>query len=405
MSKSSAKPTVTIVGGGMVGLLLAALLSEANFHVVVIESKKPSVRWNKETLDARVSAINRVSQRLLEKLTVWNEVHRESYSPLMQLKIWDGLGGAEIDFDSAEIGVPALGAIVENREIVRALLSFLNKKSNVELVCPATPAELIRHEHSVDLILEDKTKISSSIIVGADGAHSWLRTQMNSDLVEKPYEQSAVVTVVQTEEPHQKTGWQAFLPDGILALLPLFHSHRCAIVWSTSTENANQLIALKEDEFTIEINNAFGLRLGEIKRLTSPVAIPLVMRHAKNYVEPRLALVGDAAHTIHPLAGQGVNLGFMDAACLAQCLIDARDQHKDLGSVRVLRRYERWRKGDNALMLLGMRMFKELFGSHSSVIIQARNMGLQLTNRFNFLKNALMRYAIGETDDLPSVAK
>jgi len=194
------------------------------------------------------------------------------------------------------------------------------------------------------------------------------------------------------------------LSDGILALLPLANPYHCAVVWSTETERANNLMAMTDTNFNRDINNEFGLRLGNIKLLNKPKAIPLVMRHVKKYVEPRMALIGDAAHTIHPLAGQGVNLGFMDAACLAQCIIEAKRQHHDIGNLKPLRRYERWRKGDNVMMILAMQGFKELFSASSTLITQARNMGLNMTNRSSLIKNFFMHIAMGESVDLPVLA-
>jgi len=404
MVKKPKQYSVTIVGGGMVGLLFAAVLSEANIGVALIESKEPVLEWAESSLDSRVSAINIISQRILKQLNVWSLVRSESYSSLMALKIWDAIGGGEIDFDSADAGVPELGAIVENREIIRALSLFLQKNKYVDFYCPHKAKAISKEEKYIEITLDNEQKIRSDLIVGADGAHSWVREQMTSTMQQRPYDQSAVVAVVETDQSHQQTGWQAFLPDGILALLPLANPHHCAIVWSTETERANNLVAMDKQQFNRDINNEFGLRLGRINRLNKPRAIPLVMRHVKKYVEPRMALIGDAAHTIHPLAGQGVNLGFMDAVCLAQCIIEAKEKHHDIGSLRPLRRYERWRKGDNVMMILTMRGFKELFGSSSSLVIQARNMGLNVANRSDLVKGFFMRIAIGESVDLPALA-
>lgn len=387
---------ITIVGGGMVGLFFAKLLAQAGIEVTIIESKKAN--------DARVSAINAVSKRMLQNLEIWPSINETAYSPLMGLKVWDGVGGAEIHFDGAQVGVPALGAIVENREIVRVLWESLEKDPVVNFICPARPQMLKHSENAFEIILEQGDVIATQMVVGADGARSWVREQMLSEIKERPYDQTAIIAEVETEKAHEQTGWQVFLPTGPLALLPLRDSNRCSIVWSTTAEQAKDLMVMDEIKFNNEINNAFGLRLGEIKRISHPKAIPLVMRHAKQYVKPGMALIGDAAHTIHPLAGQGANLGFMDAACLAQCIIDARTSKRDENSLRVLRRYERWRKGDNTLMLLAMRGFKELFSTSSLWMTQARNIGLNLTNRSNLLKNCFMQLAMGESSDLPEIA-
>lgn len=394
---------VTIIGGGMVGLLLAALLANAEIKVTLIEAKKPLLCLSKDSLNSRVSAINAVSRRLLNKINCWQDIRKSTYSPLVKLDVWDSAGGGEIIFDSADVSASALGAIIENREIVRVLWQKLQEDPLVEFICPAQPWNLSSFEEFIALELDNQKTIRTSLLVGADGSASWLREQMNINIRERSYEQSAVIAVVKTENPHEQTGWQAFLPDAVLALLPLAAPHHCAIVWSISPEEATQLIAADEKSFNAKINNAFGLRLGEIQRLTQPKSIPLIMRHAKKYLDSRRVLIGDAAHTIHPLAGQGVNLGFMDAACLAQCIIDAHHEKCDVGSFRVLRRYERWRKGDNVMMLAAMRFFKECFGTQSPFIVQARNMGLTMTNRLNFLKNYFMKIAMGESLDLPDL--
>lgn len=396
---------LTIIGGGVVGLLLAALLADEKISVVVIEAKKPLLHWDKKSLDSRVSAINSASQRLLKIIGIWKEIDLKAYSPLMKLRVWDGLGGAEIIFDSADVGSPSLGAIVENREIVRALWQRLNNDPYVRLVCPEKPLHLLQSDDFIELELNNKQKIKTFCVVGADGSHSWLREKMKIELSERSYKQSAIVAVIRTENDHQKTGWQVFLRESIIALLPLADSHTCAIVWSSIAEETDKLMMADERTFKVELNNAFKFRLGEIRCLNSPKLIPLVMHHAKKYVKPRMVLVGDAAHTIHPLAGQGVNLGFMDAACLAQCIIDAQREQRDVGSLRVLRRYERWRKGDNTTMSVAMRLLKECFSAQFPFIVQARNMGLAIAHRFNFLKNFCMKIAMGEMNDLPNLMK
>ena len=396
------KPIV-IIGGGMVGLLLATLLAKAEINALIIEAKKPLLYWKKESLDSRVSAINAVSQRLLKTSTVWEAIRKPMYSPLVKLKVRDDLGGAGITFDGAAVGTPTLGAIVENREIVRALWKRCQKDPYIEFICPAKPIQLLQSPDFIQLELDNDRKIRTSCVVGADGVHSWLCEQMKIEINECAYEQSAIVAVVKTENIHQQTGWQVFLPNAVLALLPLANSNHCAIVWSVATRKADYLTELDDATFNFELNNAFGLSLGKIQRLTKPKAIPLIMRHAKKYIGPRMVLIGDAAHTIHPLAGQGINLGFMDAACLAQCFIDAHQKKRDLGNMRVLHRYECWRKGDNAIMLVAICFFKEFFGTQLPFIVQARNFGLNITDRFNTVKNCLMKIAMGEVSELPDL--
>ena len=402
---SKLKP-ITIIGGGMVGLLLAALLADEKINVVIIEAKKPLLQWDQKSLDSRVSAINSASQRLLRIIDIWKEIDLKAYSSLMKLKVWDGLGGAEIIFNSADMGSPSLGAIIENREIVRTLWQRLKNDPYVRLICPVKPLHLLQSDSFIELELSNKQKIQTFCVAGADGSHSWLREKMKIELSEQhPCRQSAIVAVVRTENSHQKTGWQVFLRESVIALLPLADSHTCAIVWSSMIEEIDKLMMADKRTFEAELHNAFKFQLGEIRCLNSPKSVPLIMHHVKKYVRPRMVLLGDAAHTIHPLAGQGVNLGFMDAACLAQCIIDAQRERRDVGSLRVLRRYERWRKGDNTMMLATMSLLRECFSTQFPFIIQARNIGLAIANRFNFLKNYWMKIAMGEISDMPNLMK
>ncbi|WP_211924121.1 UbiH/UbiF/VisC/COQ6 family ubiquinone biosynthesis hydroxylase [Coxiella endosymbiont of Amblyomma nuttalli] len=405
MKKPSELKPLTIIGGGMVGLLLAALLADGKINVVVVEAEKPLLRWDKDNLDSRVSAINVASQCLLKTIDIWKEISSRAYSPLIKLKVWDGLGGAEVMFDSADVGTPSLGAIVENREIIRVLWRRLQNDPYVTLICPAKPLNLLLSKDFIELELNNKQKIQTFCLVGADGSDSWLREKMRIELSEHAYKQSAVVTVVKTVNDHQQTGWQVFLPEAVLALLPLNDPHHCAMVWSLSTEEVDKLMMMKERTFNVALNNAFGSRLGGIFCLNSPRSFPLIMRHAKKYVRPRMVLMGDAAHTIHPLAGQGVNLGFMDAACLAQCIIDAQQEQRDVGSLRVLRRYERWRKSDNVMMLVAIALLKECFCTQFPFIVQARNVGLTIVDRLNFFKNCCMKIAMGKIGNLPKLMK
>ena len=399
----SAKKPIIIIGGGMVGLLLARLLAIAKISTIIIEEEKPLLCWNKENVDSRVSAINVTSQRLLKAAGIWQDIRKQAYSPLIKLRVWDSLSGGEVSFDSAGIGVPALGVVVENREIVQALWKKCQDDFYIRFICPAKPKKLLRAIDFVELELNNNWKIQTLCVVGADGRYSWLREQMSIEMDEWSYEQSAIVAVVKTENTHQQIGWQVFLLKGILALLPLANPHYCAVIWSVATEKANYLTMLNELEFNKELNSAFGLRLGKIQRITEPKAIALVMRHVKNYIGFRMVLTGDAAHTIHPLAGQGINLGFMDAACLAQCFIDAHQKNRDLGNAHVLRRYERWRKGDNMIVLAAVHFFKEFFDTQSPFFIQARSLGLNAINHLNSVKNCFMKIATGEASELPSL--
>lgn len=384
---------IVIVGAGMVGLVLATALARENFPVTVVETRLPELSWPENALDSRVSALNVVSQRILANLDIWRQLPLRAFTPMRGLKVWDALGNGEIQFDSAQIGEAQLGFIVENRALIKTLWENLAHLPAATILCP--------HHLST---LDDDLLRSAQLIIGADGGNSWVREQMGINTQERSYEQQALTAVIKIEHEHESTGWQSFLPTGPLGVLPLADPHTVAIVWSNTLPAAQQLMALGAADFNQQLTVALNHRLGEMVRLTEPKLIPLVMRHADEYVQSRLALIGDAAHTIHPLAGQGANLGLLDAAALTEVLLTARQKQQDIGSLRVLRRYQRWRKGDNALMLAAMRGFKELFSGDSPWLVQLRSHGLSLTNQTDFIKNSIMRYAIGRQGDLPTLA-
>lgn len=396
---------VMIIGAGMVGLLLAKALAQNAFRVAVIEVRQPTTQWSVNQLDARVCALNQTSWQILENVGIAAQLHAPSCAPLRRLCVWDSVGGGEVEFDSADINSAQLGYIVENREIIAALWQSLQTEALVDFYCPAHPKQLSVMSMHVQLTLDPEDTLSARLIVGADGAHSWLRDHMVADVVTRPYQQHAIVAVIDCEKAHEQTGWQSFMSTGPLGVLPLADSHRAAIVWSTTPADAERLLALDPTQFNVELTNALGGRLGYLTLQSKPHALPLVMRHAQHYVGERMVLVGDAAHTIHPLAGQGVNLGFLDAACLLQSLLDARNSDRDIGSRRPLRRYERWRKGDNTLMIGLMRGFKDVFTQTSPVWVQLRSQALNMTQKVSWLKRFFIHQAAGRRDTLPNLAR
>lgn len=385
---------VVIIGGGMVGSLLAFALNQQQFRVAVVER-----RTKKTSLPERISAINIASQQILKRLTVFDKIPSQAMSPLQRLSVWDAIGGGEIQFDSADVGLPELGSIVENQAIVAAL-----QTDNVTII-NAQPARIQQHDNFVELEFTDQTSIKASLCVGADGAHSWLRETLKIPIKEYPYFQQAIIATVKTEKPHQHTGWQAFLPTGPLALLPLADKHSCSIVWSNHNTRATALMSMDSINFECELNSAFGTRLGYINEISERFTFPLVMRHATKYTDSRVALVGDAAHTVHPLAGQGANLGFLDAAALLDCLVKARSERKDIASTKNLGHYQRWRKAHNSEMIATMRLFHELFANAQPFKTQLRSQGLSLINKMDSIKSQLIKIAIGKRADLPTLAK
>lgn len=386
------KYDVIIVGGGIVGLTLAALLSPL-LHIAIIESQQPIIKKTKEQYDLRVSAINLASEEVLTTVGAWELMQQIRISPFRGMQVWDAVGKGEIDFNCFDIAASHLGHIIENSLLQNTLLQVLQQRE-VDIIAPAQPQQLMIDEDTATLMLADGRALIAKLIIGADGANSWLREQCNIELHTRPYHHVALVTTVLTALPHQEIARQAFLADGILAFLPLLHANQCSIVWSTTAEKAHKLTALNEAEFNREINHAFGNRLGEIKKTDQNAIFNLTMRHAKHYVQARVALVGDAIHTIHPLAGQGLNLGLADAASLAAIINKTAEKHRDIGHLSTLRQYERARKGQNLLMLNLMAGFKNLFGSERDTLIQLRSLGLNFANKSGLLKKFFMRKAV-----------
>jgi 2-octaprenylphenol hydroxylase len=325
-------------------------------------------------------------------------------SPYREMHVWDARGTGSIHFDSADIGEPNLGHIVENRVTRLALWERLEDLSSVRLVCPAGVDALEPAGDRTLVRLDSGDTVRTALVVAADGTRSHIRTMAGIGTRGWAYGQQAVVASVVTERPHGATARQRFLAEGPLAFLPL-NDGECSIVWSTSPQHAEALLAMEEDRFCSELGEAFGYTLGRITSTGPRASFPLRLQHARHYVQRRLALVGDAAHASHPLAGQGVNLGLMDAAALAEVLEDASARGRDPGGLDVLRRYERARKGANLGMLAVMDGFKRLFGSQQPVLRLARNFGLDVVDGAAPLKQLIIRHAMGLAGEQPRLAR
>ncbi|MDT8383696.1 MAG: UbiH/UbiF/VisC/COQ6 family ubiquinone biosynthesis hydroxylase [Gammaproteobacteria bacterium] len=395
---------LVIVGGGMVGTALACALQDCRLSVALIEAHEPNDNWPDNEYDLRVSAITHGSQRFLETLGVWQDIIGQRACAYHEMQVWDAGGGGSIHFDCAEIGEPNLGHIVENRILNRALMQQARGIDHLDIYCPATPSQLSLDAHCAKLQLADGSALSAELLVGADGGQSWVRQQAGIAVSSRDYQQTAIVATVRTERSHQHTAWQRFLPSGPLAFLPLGFlppgsdaddHHLSSIVWSTSPAEAERLCQLDEADFNAELTAAFEARLGAVLGSGPRASFAIRGQHASHYVRPHLALIGDAAHTIHPLAGQGVNLGFADARCLADILLTTHAAQQAIGSLKPLRRYERSRRGDNAVMLEAMGVFKQLFSNNTPLLRELRNSGLNLTDRLTPLKRLLMSRALG----------
>ncbi|WJW75878.1 UbiH/UbiF/VisC/COQ6 family ubiquinone biosynthesis hydroxylase [Thiohalobacter sp. IOR34] len=395
---------VLIAGGGCVGATLACALGEVGFRVGLIEARPPATDWPAGSVDLRVYAVTVASQRIFENLDAWPGMLARGVSPYEAMEVWDAASGGRIRFDAAEIGEPVLGHIIEQRVMVAALMERLEALPGVQRLCPAEVTDFETAGDAVRVRLGDGRQLGAKLLVAADGKGSRVRERAAIPVQRYDYRQQAVVCVVSTERPNPATAWQRFLAEGPLAFLPLADG-RSSIVWSTTPEQAEELCALDEAAFRARLGEAFDYRLGAITAVGERARFPLARQHAERYVEPRLALVGDAAHVIHPLAGQGVNLGLLDAAALAEVLAGTRERGRDIGGLSALRKYERWRRGDNLAMMLAMDGFKHLFGSELPPLQRLRGLGLGLADRLTPLKTLLVRHAMGLDGDLPALAR
>ena len=391
---------IVIAGGGLVGSALACALGGTGLKVAVLDRQLPPA-LAADAYDVRVSAITPASRVLFEALGVWPGIAARAMGRVAAMEIWDQ---GEIRFDAADIGEPVLAYIIENGAITAALHARVQQYTNVHSVVPAE-FDAIEVKDGAQLTLRDGRRISARLLVGADGADSVVRKQAGLALRRFDLSQTAIVATVRTERAHNDTAFQRFLSTGPLAFLPLADAHHASIVWSADTPRAQALMALDDVAFTAELTRAFGERLGALTVASARAAFPLALTHAVDYIAPAVALVGDAAHTVHPLAGQGVNLGLLDAAALAEVVLDAHGAGKDIGAHHVLRRYERWRKGDNWTMLAVTGGFKFLFGNDWPLVREARNLGLRATDRSQIVKNLFMRRACGLIGDVPRLAR
>ena len=405
---------IVIVGGGIVGATLACALSRSRYKVALVEAQSleqlTSVFSNGESerdidqFDPRVSALTVASQTFFANLGVWQRMQNKRVSPYQEMKVWDGEGTASIEFSAAELYQPALGHIVENSVTIASLYEQLLADDNVALLTGERIRQVNLNGECPELILENDVHIRASLRVAADGANSLIRKLSGLPTREWDYQHHAIVASVKTEKNNEETAWQRFMETGPLALLPLSvqplvngknKSHYSSIVWSAVPEKAKELMALSDEQFCEELGRCFEQRLGSVEEVSARYSFPLKQRHAKQYVTSNIALVGDAAHTIHPLAGQGVNLGLQDVAVLADELIKASKKGLAPNDALMLKRYQRRRMGPNLAMMGLMEGFKRLFSQDSLSIRLLRNTGMRWLNGNKFLKNQVVSQAMG----------
>ena len=398
-----------IVGAGMVGSALALALQDQGLDIILLDGSPLSVKPfdAASAFEPRVSALSAASQRILDRLGVWDGIAGRRACPYGEMQVWDGSGIGQIHFSAASVHAESLGHIVENRVVQDALLERLHD-SQIGLLPGARLEQLRRSGDGWLLSLSDGRELRAPLLIAADGANSAVRRLAGCATREWDYLHHAIVTSVRCSQPHQATAWQRFTDDGPLAFLPLAGpagEHWCSIVWSVTPTEAERLMALDDAGFRRALGFAFEHRLGDILQADPRVCIPLRQRHAKRYVEDGLALIGDAAHSIHPLAGQGVNLGFLDVAVLAEVLLHAAQRGERLSDVKVLSRYERRRMPHNLAMMAAMEGFERLFQADPLPVRWLRNSGLNWVDDLPEAKALFVRQALGLSGDLPELAR
>lgn len=380
---------VVIIGGGLVGASLAAALRDSGLSLALVESQaapEPATGW-----DSRIYAISPGSRGFLERSGVWPLLDASRIAPVEAMRVF-GDSGAELKFSAYQMGVAELACILENRALQQALWQRLAQQDNLTLLHPAACTALRLADDAAELTLQDGRTLTAKLVVGADGRDSWVRDQAGISATPVDYQQLGVVANFSCALPHRGIAYQWFQPDGILALLPLPGS-QVSMVWSVSPERSAELLAFTHEALCAKVAAAAQHTLGELNVITAPVAFPLRMLTLAHIIAPRLALIGDAAHNIHPLAGQGVNTGFRDARQLAGLLLD-RGAQIDCGDAQLLRRYERKRKEDIYSMQATTYGLKQLFNNDVPLLRTMRNLGLSAADRITPLKKLLMQHAL-----------
>ncbi|HEY6927592.1 MAG TPA: FAD-dependent monooxygenase [Steroidobacteraceae bacterium] len=398
---------VLVIGGGPVGACAAALLAQdgvgPKLKVAVLEPHRPQMPTQDAAIDPRVVAISRSSERILQAARAWGGVRR--LSPYERMRIWHEsvppISPGSLVFDAADVGEPNLGYIVENRVLQAALLeSFVAAGGRVE------PAQFVGLKIDAEAVTVETSggSLSARLVIGADGAQSAVRRAVGLTVDSSDYRQTAIVATVATERSHEKTAWQRFMRNGTLAFLPLADGSS-SIVWSADNELAKMLLEVSPAEFAGELDRASDRVLGGTRLVSDRASFPLRRLAAHRFAAQRVALIGDAAHVVHPLAGQGVNLGLLDAAVLAELLFDGRREREDPGALRVLRHYERWRKSEVAFMSSAIDVFDRFLAHGRGPISRLAQKGLGWVNRSHELKRFFVNRALGTAGELPRIAR
>ncbi len=406
-SQDSSEAEVLIHGGGMVGLTLGVALAGAGVETVVLDKADPATTVVAE-YDGRVSAITHGSQQALSAIGVWHDIapHAE---PILDIRVTDGDSPLFLHFDHRAVGDAPFGHIVENRHTRRALYAAAARLDRLKLIAPCGLRELKRGPVRIEAELDDGRRIRARLAVAADGRHSSLRESAGIAVTTWRYDQIGIVCTVAHERPHRGVAQERFLPAGPFAILPMTsdptRGHRSSLVWTERADLAPAIMALDEAGFAEEMANRFGDYLGRLEVVGGRWSFPLGLSHATRYADQRLVLIGDAAHAMHPIAGQGLNMGLRDVAALAEVVLDSRRLGLDIGDGVVLERYQRWRRFDNTLMLAMTDGLNKLFSNNIRPLRLARNLGLAAVNSMPPLKIFFMSHAMGLVGDLPRLMR
>lgn len=402
---------IAIVGGGIVGLTLAAVLKDAPCRIAIINKGAIEQPLGDKPC-ARVSAINQANINALKKADVWQHIDESRANPYNAMHVWDKDSFGDIHFagndthftgnnthftgndTGGELESDTLGVIIENQALINGLAHSVLKQENV-VVIDSTIERVLTSPQQNMLMLENGDALSCRLLVGADGANSFVRKQANFPITFRDYEHTAIVANIRTQQPHDNVARQAFTPTGPLALLPMRDPNVCSIVWSQTPDAAKTLQGYSDSEFCNALVAASNNALGPVTLETPRAAFPLTMRYAREWAKDGIVLVGDAAHTIHPLAGQGANLGMQDALALATLLSTLLEAQKDIGQLRYLRPYERARKTEAMKMIAAMDGFKFLFDGNDPLKKLIRGVGLAATDKLSAVKQAFVSHAMG----------
>lgn len=389
---------IIIVGAGMVGLATAAELARNGYQVTLIENSELDKDFS-FAMEMRVSAINHLSQRLLQKIGAWQQIPENRLSVYRKMDVWEKQHPHHLQFNATDIAKADLGHIIENRVITTAIHLAIKKSDfgkNIHIFENSSWENFTIDKDSVKLELQNGTHVNGKLLIAADGARSGIRNRLNIPVTQKSYQQKALVALIQSEKPHARTAWQRFLETGPLAFLPMQDKNTHSIVWSMSDELANQFSEFSDDDFIAELEKAIDNQFGKLSLLSTRATFPLLAIHARRYFQHRVVLIGDAAHCIHPLAGQGVNLGFKDVDALTHELLSEHQNLKDPGSIRVLSNYQRLRKLDNQLTQKSMSLINNGFMLDKPGMAAMRGLGMSLLNDQTWIKKIMMKQATAD---------